>query len=291
MPAIRSDSFGAPVSLRGVVGCVPRVDGSTPQNWTPTTSSRRRSFDVALWPGSRPLTVVHLNVVHDVDELAGLPLLLTIRQAATVLDVCPAKAYEMAHRYEATGSDGLPVIRLDKLYRVPRWAFAVLVLTGRVVTEAELEAHGQQVRSSSRSARHDPGPGSSRAGGGDVVLAPPAGGLPVVCVRRLVVVALVRSSSCGCSRASRSSCSSSSSVSVRSGFADRCPCGRSGVVSDAAGLDDPCVVGWGVGEVLHPILDRRPRRGAGCLVGRPGRRSRAVGHGRARRPAGRVGGP
>ena len=61
-------------------------------------------------------------------------MLLTIRQAATVLDVCPAKAYEMAHRYEATGCEGLPVIRLDKLYRVPRWAFAVLVLTGRVVT-------------------------------------------------------------------------------------------------------------------------------------------------------------
>ena len=62
-----------------------------------------------------------------------------------MLGVCPAKAYEMAHRYEATGCEGLPVIRLDKLYRVPRWAFAVLVLTGRVVTKAELEAHGQQV--------------------------------------------------------------------------------------------------------------------------------------------------
>ena len=109
------------------------------------------------------------------DELAGLPLLLTIRQAAKVLDVCPAKAYEMAHRYEATGSEGLPVIRLDKLYRVPRWAFAVLVLTGRVVTMAELETHGQQVRQQLRSACHDPGPGGSRAGGGDLVLVRPAG--------------------------------------------------------------------------------------------------------------------
>jgi hypothetical protein len=84
------------------------------------------------------------DAVHDVDELAGLPLLLTIRQVAVVLDVCPAKAYEMAHRYEATGCEGVPVIRLDKLYRVPRWALAVLVLTGRVVTLAELEGHGQQ---------------------------------------------------------------------------------------------------------------------------------------------------
>jgi hypothetical protein len=88
---------------------------------------------------------VHLHAVQDEDELAGLPLLLTIRQAARVLDVCPAKAYEMAHRYEASGCEGLPVIRLDKLYRVPRWALAVLVLTGRVVALADLESHGQQI--------------------------------------------------------------------------------------------------------------------------------------------------
>jgi hypothetical protein len=121
--------------------------GGTPRQTGPRTAiSRRRPVeDVALSPGSRPLAVVHLNAVHDVDELAGLPLLMTIRQAALVLDVCPAKAYEMAHRYEATGCEGLPVIRLDKLYRVPRLAFAVLVLTGRVVTVAELEAHCERV--------------------------------------------------------------------------------------------------------------------------------------------------
>jgi hypothetical protein len=44
--------------------------------------------------------------VHDVDELGRLPLLLTIRQAARVFGICPAKAYEMAHRYEATGCEG-----------------------------------------------------------------------------------------------------------------------------------------------------------------------------------------
>jgi hypothetical protein len=86
-----------------------------------------------------------MTAVDDVAELAALPLLLTIGQAAKVLDVCPAKAYEMAHRYEETGCEGLPVIRLDKLYRVPRWAFAVRALTGHVVTMAELEAHAQQV--------------------------------------------------------------------------------------------------------------------------------------------------
>lgn len=81
----------------------------------------------------------------DVGELAELPMLLTIRQAAKVLHVCTAKAYAMAHRYEQTGCEGLPVIRLEKLYRVPRGPFAVLILTGRVVTVAELEAHGRHV--------------------------------------------------------------------------------------------------------------------------------------------------
>ena len=92
-------------------------------------------------------------------------MLLTVRQAAEVLGICPAKAYEMAHRYEATGREGLPVIRLDKLYRVPRWPFAVLVLTGRVVSLAELEAHGQQVR---RAAGRTPGddPLAGRGGTG-----------------------------------------------------------------------------------------------------------------------------
>ncbi len=38
------------------------------------------------------------------------------------------------------------MIRLDKLYRIPRWPFAVLVLTGRIVTAVELVAHAEQVR-------------------------------------------------------------------------------------------------------------------------------------------------
>ena len=136
---------------------------------------------------------VDVDVPGDIDvvQLAELPLLLTIRQAAKVLDVCPAKAYAMAHRYEATGCDGLPVIRLDKLYRVPRWPFAVLVLTGRVVTLAELEAHGQQVREQvSDQADREPDPGRCGTGRGDVVRARLAGGLPVVASVRPVVVAL-----------------------------------------------------------------------------------------------------
>jgi hypothetical protein len=97
-------------------------------------------------PSSDASTVdAHMLAANDLVELAALPLLLTIRQAAKVLGICPAKAYEMAHRYEATECEGLPVTRIDRLYRVPRWAFAVFVLTGRVVTLAELENHARQV--------------------------------------------------------------------------------------------------------------------------------------------------
>jgi hypothetical protein len=105
-----------------------------------------RPGDVAISPVSGPLSL-DVDATPDIDvvELAELPMLLTIRQAAKVLDVCSAKAYAMAHRYEETGCEGLPVIRLDKLYRVPRGPFAVLVLTGRVVTVVELEAHAQHV--------------------------------------------------------------------------------------------------------------------------------------------------
>jgi hypothetical protein len=58
------------------------------------------------------------------------------------------------------------VIRLDKLYRVPRWAFAVRVLTGRVVTPAELEAHAEQVLHQLTGPSHTfltPAPGESEA--------------------------------------------------------------------------------------------------------------------------------
>ena len=119
-----------------------------------------------------------------------------------MLDVCPAKAYEMAHRYEATGCEGLPVIRLDKLYRVPRWAFAVLVLTGRVVTVAELEAHGQQVREQlSGQPAAIPTPAVVEPDAGPRSRSSGQAGCRSCASVRPVVVALVRSSSCGCCRA------------------------------------------------------------------------------------------
>ena len=67
-------------------------------------------------------------------SLEQLPLLLTVEEAAGVLRIGRTLAYELARRYEASGgTDGLPVMRLGGCMRVPTWALAELVSTGRVV--------------------------------------------------------------------------------------------------------------------------------------------------------------
>jgi hypothetical protein len=66
------------------------------------------------------------------------PLLLTIEEAAGVLRIGRSLAYELARRYEASnGRHGLPVMRVGSCLRVPRWALAELVSTGRVVRLAD----------------------------------------------------------------------------------------------------------------------------------------------------------
>jgi hypothetical protein len=66
--------------------------------------------------------------------LAHYPLLLTIEEAAGVLRVSRAHAYELARRYEASdGTDGIPVLRVGNCLRVPRWALIELLSTGRLV--------------------------------------------------------------------------------------------------------------------------------------------------------------
>jgi len=60
--------------------------------------------------------------------------LLTIDEAASVLRIGRSLAYDLARQYEASeGRAGLPVLRLGSCLRVPRWALAELVATGRVV--------------------------------------------------------------------------------------------------------------------------------------------------------------
>jgi hypothetical protein len=125
-------------------------------------SRRRDDLDRLMSRSVRsldPLSVdMHITGADDVEtaawtgavgkrvQLVELPLLLTISRAAEVLAIRPAKAYQLAHRYEATGCEGLPVIRLGRSVRVPRWALLVLACTGRVVTLSALAAHEWEVR-------------------------------------------------------------------------------------------------------------------------------------------------
>jgi hypothetical protein len=60
--------------------------------------------------------------------------LLTIDEAADVLDIGRSLAYKLAREYiDSGGTAGMPVIRLGGCLRVPRWALLVLATTGRVV--------------------------------------------------------------------------------------------------------------------------------------------------------------
>jgi hypothetical protein len=64
----------------------------------------------------------------------GYPLLLTIDEAAEAMRIGRSLAYGLAHQAEASdGRDGLPVVRFTSRIRLPRWALAELLATGRVV--------------------------------------------------------------------------------------------------------------------------------------------------------------
>ena len=69
-----------------------------------------------------------------VDEWSVLPLMLTVDEAARVLRIGRSKAYGMTTLYETSGgTQGLPVLRLGDLLRVPRFALHEFVTTGRIV--------------------------------------------------------------------------------------------------------------------------------------------------------------
>jgi hypothetical protein len=71
-------------------------------------------------------------------SLDAYPLLLTVEEAAGLLRIGRSLAYELARQYEASdGREGLPVMRLGSCLRVPRWALAELIATGRVVRLAD----------------------------------------------------------------------------------------------------------------------------------------------------------
>ena len=58
---------------------------------------------------------------RSVPEPAELPVVLSVEEAAAFLRIGRTCAYELARRYEVTaGREGLPVVRLGRLLRVPR---------------------------------------------------------------------------------------------------------------------------------------------------------------------------
>ena len=68
------------------------------------------------------------------DEWSGLPLMLTVEDAARVLRIGRSHAYNLTKVYFGSGgTDGLPALRLGDLLRVPKAALHELVTTGRVV--------------------------------------------------------------------------------------------------------------------------------------------------------------
>jgi len=72
----------------------------------------------------------------DASAISGVPAapLLTVEEAARVLRIGRSLAYQLAQEYDSSGGlGGLPVIRVGNCLRVPRWALAELVSTGRVV--------------------------------------------------------------------------------------------------------------------------------------------------------------
>lgn len=68
------------------------------------------------------------------DEWGGLPMMLKVEEAASVLRIARSTAYELAGAYvESGGTVGLPVLRVGSVLRVPRFALLQLVTTGELV--------------------------------------------------------------------------------------------------------------------------------------------------------------
>ncbi len=66
--------------------------------------------------------------------LEDLPAMLTVEEAACVLRIGRSLAYQLANRYVSSGGiDGLPVIRLGGVLRVPGFALRELIMTGVIV--------------------------------------------------------------------------------------------------------------------------------------------------------------
>ncbi len=106
------------------------------------STSAKRGNGIVAWgvDGTDDIDVSsRMSIVEEVmTSLEGYPLMLTIEEASRALRIGRSLAYELARQYEASdGHHGLPVMRLGSCMRVPRWALAELMSTGRAVQLTE----------------------------------------------------------------------------------------------------------------------------------------------------------
>lgn len=144
--------LGSPTSCPAGAGGVPlgsRVHSCVHATGRPNGRGRLRAPGEILRTDRRAgLRFMSVVTIEDRFATAGLPLLLTVEEAAAVLRIGRTLAYSLAHRYEKTGGvTGLPVIRLGNCLRVPRWALIELACTGLVVALSELDAHTAELLS------------------------------------------------------------------------------------------------------------------------------------------------
>lgn len=67
-------------------------------------------------------------------SLEDLPAMLTVEEAARVQRIGRSLAYQLATRYlDSGGTEGLPVLRLGGVLRVPGFALRELITTGTIV--------------------------------------------------------------------------------------------------------------------------------------------------------------
>ena len=68
------------------------------------------------------------------DEWNDLPMMLTVEDAACVLRIGRSHAYNLTKVYFASGGvEGLPVLRLGDVLRIPKAALQEFMTTGRIV--------------------------------------------------------------------------------------------------------------------------------------------------------------
>lgn len=79
--------------------------------------------------------------------LAERPEMLTMAEAASVLRIGRTAAYQLARRWRETdGREGLPVVRLGRLLRVPRAALEELLGPKPATTTSDVANLDQQWR-------------------------------------------------------------------------------------------------------------------------------------------------